>query len=87
MKKEPKTENVREVEYIAGQDIDTGLLMEFVSIQQNLDWRGIMNSCVEKGMPKEVARAYVNGALGMLNELIMFLIEEGALVENAVSEA
>lgn len=87
MKKEPKTEYAKVVEYIAGQDIDTCLLMKFITAQQNIDWRGIVNSCVEKGMPKETALAYANGALGMLDELIGFLIEQGALVENTANEA
>ena len=87
MKKEPKTEHAKVVEYIVGQDIDTGLLMKFITAQQNIDWRGIVNSCIEKGAPKEVALAYAGGALGMLDELIGFLIEQGALVENTVSEA
>ena len=87
MKDETKLEYGSQTDYVAGKDIDTGLLMKFIYVQQNYDWEGFASDCIARGAPEDLAYGFANGMLHMLDELIEFLVQEGALVEISSSEA
>lgn len=81
MKEKPSFEYEREVELIAEKDIDTELLMDFIAQQQSLDWKGYIRESIAKGATEELAYGFANGMLRMLDVLIEFLVEQGALRE------
>lgn len=87
MKDDIKLEYESRTDYVAGKDIDTGLLMKFIYVQQNYDWEGFASNCIARGTPEDVAYGFANGMLCMLDELVEFLVQEGALVEVSSSEA
>ena len=87
MKEKPKLEYESRTDYVAGKDIDTGLLMKFIYVQQNYDWEGFASDCIARGAPEDAAYGFANGMLHMLDELVDFLVQEGALVEVSSSEA
>ena len=87
MKDEIKLECESRTDYVAGKDIDTGLLMKFIYVQQRYDWEGFASESIARGASEDLAYGFANGMLHMLDELIEFLVREGALVEVSSSEA